>query len=82
MRVEPERMDQAVTEHTELLDALRGDDVTRWTERVEQHIGTAALRLRTARSADGPDPRSISPTRGASIPKPRRPATSCSSVRA
>jgi DNA-binding GntR family transcriptional regulator len=49
MRVEPERMDRAVTEHTELLDALRGDDPSRWTELVEHHIGTAALHLRPTR---------------------------------
>jgi DNA-binding GntR family transcriptional regulator len=49
MRVEPERMDRAVGEHAELLDALRGDDIERWTELVERHIGTAALHLRPAR---------------------------------
>jgi DNA-binding GntR family transcriptional regulator len=49
MRVEPERMDRAVAEHTELLDALRGDDPGQWTRLVEQHIGTAALHLRPAR---------------------------------
>jgi DNA-binding GntR family transcriptional regulator len=49
MRAEPERMDRAVAEHTELLDALRGDDPARWTRLVEHHIGTAALHLRPAR---------------------------------
>ncbi len=49
MRAEPERMDRAVAEHTELLDALRGDDPARWTRLVEQHIGTAALHLRPPR---------------------------------
>jgi DNA-binding GntR family transcriptional regulator len=49
MRVEPERMDRAVADHAELLDTLRGDDLERWTALVEQHIGSAALRLRPAR---------------------------------
>ena len=49
MRAEPERMDQAVTEHTRLLDALRGDDPARWAEYVEAHIETATLRLRHPR---------------------------------
>jgi DNA-binding GntR family transcriptional regulator len=49
MRAEPERMEQAVREHTRLLDALRGDDPVRWAQYVEAHIETATLRLRTAR---------------------------------
>ena len=49
MRAEPERMEQAVTEHTRLLDALRGDDPARWAEYVEAHIETATLRLRARR---------------------------------
>ncbi len=49
MRAEPERMEQAVTEHTKLLDALRGDDPARWAEYVEAHIETATLRLRATR---------------------------------
>jgi DNA-binding GntR family transcriptional regulator len=49
MRAEPERMEQAVSEHTKLLDALRGDDPARWAEYVEAHIETATLRLRTSR---------------------------------
>jgi DNA-binding GntR family transcriptional regulator len=49
MRVEPERVDQAVAAHTRLLDALRGDDVTQWTTLVDEHILTTAMRLRPAR---------------------------------
>jgi DNA-binding GntR family transcriptional regulator len=49
MRVEPERMAEAVAAHTELLDALRGADAGYWTALVERHIGTTAMRLRPAR---------------------------------
>jgi DNA-binding GntR family transcriptional regulator len=49
MRVEPERMAEAVAAHTELLDALRGTDAEYWTALVERHIGTTAMRLRPAR---------------------------------
>jgi DNA-binding GntR family transcriptional regulator len=49
MRIEPDRMDHAVADHTELLDALRGDDPARWTALVERHVRTAAVRLRPAR---------------------------------
>jgi DNA-binding GntR family transcriptional regulator len=49
MRAEPERTEQAVVEHTRLLDALRGDDPARWAEYVEAHIETATLRLRPLR---------------------------------
>jgi DNA-binding GntR family transcriptional regulator len=49
MRVEPERMDQAVADHTRLLDALRGDDPAPWTTLVDEHIRTTAMRLRPSR---------------------------------
>ena len=49
MRLEPERMDRAVADHTELVEALRGKDFTHWTALVERHIGTAALRMRPMR---------------------------------
>ncbi|OLB64916.1 MAG: GntR family transcriptional regulator [Actinobacteria bacterium 13_2_20CM_2_72_6] len=49
MRVEPERVDQAVADHTRLLDALRGDDVAHWSALVDEHILTTATRLRPAR---------------------------------
>ena len=49
MRVEPERVDQAVTDHTRLLDALRGDDPAHWAMLVDEHILTTAMRLRPAR---------------------------------
>jgi len=49
MRVEPERVDQAVTDHTRLLEALRGDDPGQWTMLVDEHIRTTAMRLRPAR---------------------------------
>jgi DNA-binding GntR family transcriptional regulator len=49
LRLEPERMDRAVADHAELVEALRGDDLAHWTELVERHIGTAALRMRPAR---------------------------------
>ena len=46
MRVEPQRMDRAVADHSELLDALRGDDPARWTALVDHHIDTVASHLR------------------------------------
>ena len=46
MRVEPQRMDRAVAEHSELLDALRADDPARWTALVDHHIDTVASHLR------------------------------------
>ena len=49
MRLEPERMDRAVTDHTELVQALRGNDFAHWTALVERHIGTAALWMRPTR---------------------------------
>ena len=49
MRVEPERVDQAVTDHTRLLEALRGDDPAHWAMLVDEHILTTAMRLRPAR---------------------------------
>jgi DNA-binding GntR family transcriptional regulator len=49
MRVEPERMERAVAEHAELVEALRGDDLGHWAELVERHINGAALRMRPAR---------------------------------
>jgi DNA-binding GntR family transcriptional regulator len=49
MRLEPERMDHAVADHAELVDALRGGDPARWAELVERHIGTAAVKMRPAR---------------------------------
>ena len=49
MRLEPQRMDRAVADHAELVDALRGTDLAHWTGLVERHIGTAALRMRPAR---------------------------------
>ena len=49
MRLEPERMDRAVTDHAELVEALRGNDFGHWTTLVERHIGTAALRMRPMR---------------------------------
>jgi DNA-binding GntR family transcriptional regulator len=49
MRLEPERMDRAVADHAELVQALRGNDFAHWTELVERHIGTAALRMRPNR---------------------------------
>jgi DNA-binding GntR family transcriptional regulator len=49
MRVEPERRTKALDEHVRLLDALRAGDAGHWTELVDQHIGTAALRLRPVR---------------------------------
>jgi DNA-binding GntR family transcriptional regulator len=49
MRVEPERVDRAVADHTRLLDALRGDDPAHWTALVDEHISSAAVHLRPAR---------------------------------
>jgi DNA-binding GntR family transcriptional regulator len=49
MRVEPERVDRAVADHTRLLDALRGDDAAHWAALIDEHIGSAAARLRPAR---------------------------------
>jgi DNA-binding GntR family transcriptional regulator len=49
MRVEPERMDRALADHAELLDALRGPDPDRWRTLVERHVGIAAIHLRPSR---------------------------------
>lgn len=49
MRVEPQRVDRAVADHTRLLDALRGDDAAHWAALVDEHIGSAAGHLRPAR---------------------------------
>jgi DNA-binding GntR family transcriptional regulator len=49
MRVEPDRMDRAVADHAELIEALCAGDPAAWTARVEQHIGNAAIHLRPAR---------------------------------
>ncbi len=49
MRLEPERMDRALSDHARLVDSLRGDDREQWTALVEAHIATAASHLRPAR---------------------------------
>jgi len=49
MRVEPQRVDRAVADHTRLLDALRGDDAAHWAALVDEHILTAAVHLRPTR---------------------------------
>jgi DNA-binding GntR family transcriptional regulator len=49
MRVEPERMDRAVADHTELIETLRDGDPARWRALVGRHIGVAANHLRPTR---------------------------------
>ncbi len=50
MRLEPERRNRALADHAELLEALRdGDDIERWADLVEAHLGTFAAHLRPGR---------------------------------
>jgi DNA-binding GntR family transcriptional regulator len=51
MRVEPERVDRALADHSALVDALRGDDVDDWTGLVERHVDGAAVHLRPSRAS-------------------------------
>jgi DNA-binding GntR family transcriptional regulator len=46
MRISPDRIDQALTDHGALLDALRADSPQRWTALVLEHVATAAGHMR------------------------------------
>ncbi len=49
MRLEPRRRQDALADHAALLAALSGDDIERWAELVQAHLGMFASHLRPTR---------------------------------